>query len=137
VCKLDKALYDLKEAPRAWYSKLSAKLISLGFHASKADVSLFFYNKGDIIIFVLVFVDDIIMVSSSEKEIAALLKDLQDEFVLNDLGELHYFVGIEVTRFLSGIVLTQEKYALDLLKKTGMAYCNPVATPPSTSEKLS
>jgi hypothetical protein len=65
VWKLDTALYGLKQAPRAWYSWLSAKLISLGFHASKADVSLFFYNKGDITIFVLVYVDDIIVASSS------------------------------------------------------------------------
>jgi hypothetical protein len=65
VWKLDKALYGLKQAPRAWYSWLSAKLIYLGFHASKADVSLFFYNKGDITIFVLVYVDDIIVASSS------------------------------------------------------------------------
>jgi hypothetical protein len=65
VWKLDEALYGLKQAPRAWYSWLSAKLISLGFHASKANVSLFFYNKGDITIFVLVYVDDIIVASSS------------------------------------------------------------------------
>jgi hypothetical protein len=78
VCKLDKALYGLKQAPRAWYSRLSTKLLSLGFHASKADVSLFFYSKGDVTIFILVYVDDIVVASSSDKAIEAILKDLQD-----------------------------------------------------------
>lgn len=63
VCKLDKALYGLK-APRAWYSRLSTKLQELGFMPSKADTSLFFYSKGDVIIFVLIYVDDIIVASS-------------------------------------------------------------------------
>ena len=65
VCKLDKALYGLKQAPRAWYSRLSGKLQQLSFHASKADTSLFFYNKGKITIYLLVYVDDIIVASSS------------------------------------------------------------------------
>jgi hypothetical protein len=64
ICKLDKALYGLKQAPRTWYSKLSTKLISLGFQASKVDTSLFFYNKGNVHIFVLIYVNDIIVVSS-------------------------------------------------------------------------
>lgn len=137
VCKLDKALYGLKQAPRAWYSRLSAKLIALGFKASKADTSLFFYDKGGITIYILVYVDDIIVASSTEKATAALLQDLQGEFALKDLGELHYFLGIEVTKVQEGIVLTQGKYASDLLKRVGMTDCKPVTTPLSTSEKLS
>jgi hypothetical protein len=116
---------------------LSAKLISLDFHASKTDVSLFFYNKGDINIFVLIYVDDILVTSSSEKSTTTLLKDLQDKFALKDLGDLNYFLGIEVTKTTYGIMLTQKKYALDLFKKVGISECKPVATPMSTSEKLS
>jgi histone deacetylase 1/2 len=137
VCKLDKALYGLKQAPRAWYSKLSTKLIRLGFHASKADTSLFFYNKGGITIYILVYVDDIIVASSSDKATIALLQDLKEDFALKDLGELHYFLGIKVKRVNNGIVLTQEKYASDLLKRVGMSDCKSVSTPLSTSEKLS
>jgi histone deacetylase 1/2 len=66
VCRLDKALYGLKQAPRAWYSRLSEWLIQLGFKASKADTSLFFFSKGGITMFVLVYVDDIIVASSTE-----------------------------------------------------------------------
>jgi histone deacetylase 1/2 len=73
VCKLDKALYGLKQEPRAWYSWLSRKTITLGFQASKADTSLFLYNKGGVTMFLLVYVDDIIVASSTEKATNALL----------------------------------------------------------------
>jgi histone deacetylase 1/2 len=65
VCKLDKALYGLKQAPRAWYSRLSQRLLELGFVPSKGDTSLFHFHKGDCTIFLLVYVDDIIVASSS------------------------------------------------------------------------
>jgi hypothetical protein len=64
VCQLDKALYGLKQSPCAWYSQLISKIQSLGFCASKADTSLFFYNKGGVIIFMLIYVDDIVVASS-------------------------------------------------------------------------
>ena len=64
ICKLDKALYGLKQAPRAWYSCLSLKLAELGFRPSTADTSLFLYNKSGVTIFILIYVDDIIVTSS-------------------------------------------------------------------------
>jgi len=137
VCKLDRALYGLKQAPRAWHARLSNKLISLGFKVSKADTSLFFLNKDNLTMFVLVYVDDIIVVSSTEKATDTLLKELQNEFALKDLGDLHYFLGIEVSKVSNGILLTQDKYASDLLKRVGMSDCKAVAAPLSTSEKLS
>jgi hypothetical protein len=137
VCKLDKAIYGLKQAPRAWYSRLSSKLQKLGFVPSKGDTSLFFFKNQDIQIYVLVYVDDIIVASSSQDATTALLKNLEKDFALKDLGELHYFLGIEVSKINDGILLTQNKYAVDLLKKTGMLACKPVSTPLSTSEKLS
>jgi histone deacetylase 1/2 len=137
ICKLDKALYGLKQAPRAWYSRLSTKLVDLRFKPSRADTSLFIFNRGGITMYVLVYVDDIIVASSTDQATSALLKDLQKDFALKDLGDLHYFLGIEVKKVRNGIVLTQHKYANDLLKKTGMVDCKPMSTPLSTSEKLS
>ena len=70
------------------------QLQHLGFTPSKADTSLFFYSKGNITVFVLVYVDDIIVASSRQEATTCLLKDLKLEFALKDLGGLHYFLGI-------------------------------------------
>jgi len=137
VCKLDKALYGLKQTPRAWNSRLSQKLQDIGFQASKADTSLFFYKKGDITIFLLIYVDDIIVTSSSSDAVDALIQDLKKDFALKDLGDLHYFLGIEVNKVSDGILLSQEKYASDIIKRVNMQHCKSVSTPLSTSEKLS
>jgi histone deacetylase 1/2 len=137
VCKLDKALYGLKQAARAWYSRLSSKLQSLGFKPSNADVSLFVCNKGGVVIFLLVYVDDIIVASSSTAATEALLKDLHADFALKDLGELHYFLEIEVKKASNGILLTQQKYTSDLLHRAGMRNCKPMNTPMASTDKLS
>jgi histone deacetylase 1/2 len=137
ICKLDKALYGLKQAPRAWFARLSNKLHDLGFVPSKGDTSLFLYNKSGIIIYVLIYVDDIIVTSSSDKAISALLHDLRHDFALKDLGPLHFFLGIEVKQTHDGLRLTQEKYAADILTKVGMLQCTSSPTPLSSSESLS
>jgi hypothetical protein len=84
----------------------------------------------------LIYVD-IIVTSSSDKANDALITDLKQEFALKDLGPLNYFLGIEVKQVQQGILLTQKKYASEVIKKTGMATCIPVATPLSISEKYS
>jgi len=137
VCKLDKALYGLKQAPRAWYARLCGKQVQLGFTPSKGDTSLFFYHKGTVTMFVLVYIDDIIVASSSLAATKALLTDLEAEFALKDLGDLHYFVGIEVKRSSDGLVMSQQRYATDVVKRTNMWNCKPIDTPISTAEKLS
>jgi histone deacetylase 1/2 len=88
-------------------------------------------------IFVLIYVDDIIVTSSSDKAISALLHDLNGDFALKDLGDLHYFLGIEVKKIPNGLLLTQAKYAADLLAKVGMKDCTTTPTPLSSTEKLS
>jgi histone deacetylase 1/2 len=80
---------------------------------------------------------DIIVTGSSKEAISTLIKDLNTNFAIKDLGELHYFLGIEVKKVQNGIVLTQEKYALELLEKVGMTACKGSPTPLSASEKLS
>jgi histone deacetylase 1/2 len=137
VCRLDKALYGLKQAPRAWYARLCAKLIALGFVPSKADTSLFFFKKGPLTIFVLVYVDDIIVASSDVQGTKALLVALQQDFALKDLGDLHFFLGIEVTKKRDGLVLSQSRYARDILARSGMDKCKAVDTPLPSTQKLS
>jgi hypothetical protein len=136
-CKLDKTLYSLKQAPHAWYSRLSDKLQSLGFSPSKTDISLLYYKKGSVTISLLVYVDDIIVASSSSSATADLLHNLQNEFALKDLGTLHYFLGIEVSHAKEGIYLSQKKYTTDVLQRVGMLSYKPAPTPISCSAKIS
>jgi histone deacetylase 1/2 len=137
ICKLDKALYGLKQAPRAWYSRLSSKLCDLGFIPSRADTSLFLYNRSGVSIYVLVYVDDIIVTSSSDHAITILVRDLNKNFAIKDLGDLHFFLGIEVKKKQNGLILTQKKYATELLDKVGMHGCKSASTPLSSTEQLS
>jgi hypothetical protein len=119
VCRLDKAIYGLKQAPRDWYARLRSKLIDLGFKASKSDTSLFIYQKSRVTIYMLIYVDDIIVISSSNEVVATLLLDLKKDFSLKDLGDPHYFLGIEVQREDGGLLLSQAKYAQVILTRVG------------------
>ena len=137
VCRLQKSLYGLKQSPRAWYSKLSSKLQSLGFVPSQADTSLFIFVNQQVIIYMLIYVDDIIITGSCKQAVSNLMQKLRESFAVKDLGKLSYFLGIEVTDTDDGIALTQAKYASDLLQRVNMHNCHDIATPMSSSEKLS
>jgi hypothetical protein len=86
--------------------------------------------------FILVYVDDIIVTSSKSHAVTTLLQNLGSDFALKDLGDLHYFLGIEVNKVNDGIVLSQDKYTNDLLQRAGMTMCKPVSTPLATGGKL-
>jgi hypothetical protein len=122
---------------RAWHCKLSNKLCQLQFKSCKTDISLFIYRSAQLTMYVVVYVDDLIIVSSSDLATNHLLQQLDSEFAIKDLGKLHYFMGIEVHSSPAGLVLSRRKYITELLTKTNMINCRPVATPMSRSEKLS
>lgn len=103
---------NCSKAPRAWYSRLTAKLQRLGFVPSKFDMSLFIYKKLHTAIFVLIYVDDIIVTSSHDDAITTLLKDLGSEFDLKDVGDIHFFVGTEVNKTSSGIICHRKSMTL-------------------------
>jgi len=136
VCPLHKSLYGLKQAPRAWYNRLSEFLFSIGFQASKVDTSLFILSLNGAMIYLLVYVDDILLTGSNSALLHRLITLLQTEFKLRDLGYVHFFLGIEVKPTAMGLLLSQHKYALDIIQRAGMASCKPVDTPLSTSSKL-
>jgi hypothetical protein len=137
VCKLHKALYGLKQAPRAWFSRLSTQLTELNFKGSKADSSLFIYKANGIQIFVLIYVDDIIIISSHRGAISKLIQDLHSSFALKDLGPLNFYLGVEASWKSDGLHLSQQRYILDILKKTNMELVKLVSTPMSSLTKLS
>ena len=137
VCKLKKALYGLKQAPRAWFSRLSTHLVELGFHGSLFDTSLFIYKSSIYTMFIRIYVDDIIITSSSSLAIDNLLSSLQHDFAVKNLGSLHYFLGIKIIRNTTGILLSQKRYILDILTRTHMLEAKLVSSPMASSTSLS
>ncbi|KAG8500663.1 hypothetical protein CXB51_002624 [Gossypium anomalum] len=138
VCRLTKALYGLRQAPRAWFIKLREFLISSGFVLSKSDASLFVRVSSEFTLYVLVYVDDIVITGSSSDEINYFVQQLHAKFALKDMGELHYFLGIEVNRSSSGSLhLSQRKYIRELLTRSSMANAKGVHTPMVSSSVLS
>ena len=136
VCKLRKSIYGLKQSPRAWYSRPGTRLHQLGFHSSKADTSLFIFRQGAVVIYMLVYVDDIVIAGSCPRAVDRLLRTLAGSFPIKDLGRLSYFLGIEATYNPGGMVLSQRKYADDLLHRAHMENCKEVSTPMSVTDKL-
>ena len=136
VCKLKKALYGLKQAPRAWHARIVAYLVSIGFHMADADHSLYVRENENGIVIICIYVDDLIVGGNNEAETEHVKTLLKQEFDMKDLGELRYFLGIEIVRTEEGIWLSQRQYALDMLSKYGMADCKPIAMPLDQNLKL-
>ncbi|XP_057418149.1 uncharacterized protein LOC130712328 [Lotus japonicus] len=129
VCRLNKALYGLKQAPRAWFQRLSSFLLRYGFSCSRADPSLFFFYKGRITLYLLVYVDDIILTGSDPSLLTEFIARLNAEFAIKYLGKLGYFLGLEITYTADGLFLGQAKYAHDLLSRALMLEVSHVSTP--------
>ena len=136
VCRLQKAIYGLKQAPRAWFHRFSNFLFTVGFQCSTADPSLFVYSTDPELIYLLLYVDDIIITGSNESLINTLIHKLSREFSMKDLGPLHYFLGLEVTYSATSIFLSQYKYAKDLLIRADLVDSKPVSTPMIVSQHL-
>jgi hypothetical protein len=96
VCTLKKTLYGLKQAPRAWSDKIGEYLITSGFQTSNADFSLYVKKIDHGIVVIVIYVDDLIITRDSDVDISDLKKLLKQKFEMKDLGELCYFLGIEV-----------------------------------------
>ena len=137
VCRLRRSLYGLKQSPRAWFSRFSSVVQEFGMLRSTADHSVFYHhNSLGQCIYLVVYVDDIVITGSDQDGIQKLKQHLFTHFQTKDLGKLKYFLGIEIAQSSSGVVLSQRKYALDILEETGMLDCKPVDTPMDPNVKL-
>jgi hypothetical protein len=136
VCRLKFFLYGLKQSPRAWFDRFTRALCSMGFKQCNVDHIVFYRHSGRRITVLVVYVDDIIITGDDEQRIKYLKENLSKEFEVKDLGQLKYFLGIEVARSPPGIVLSQRKYVLDLLNETCMIECRPASTPIDSNHKL-
>lgn len=136
VCKLKKALYGLKQAPRAWFQKLQQALIQHGFKPCISDTSLFIKRHGSDVVYVLIYVDDLIITGSNSSFIDEFVRYFNSVFSLKDLGALNFFLGIEVHRSLSSRLLSQRKYILELFERSKMTGAKPIASPAEPGSRL-
>lgn len=137
VCRLHKSLYGLKQAPRTWFLKFTTYLLSIGFMASKSDSSLFVLHHGSHSAYLLLYVDDIILTANTNALLRSIISSLSKEFAISDLGPLQHFLGVSVQTSPTGLFLSQEQYAYDLLDRANMLDCKACATPIDTKSKLS
>ncbi|GJV27024.1 retrovirus-related pol polyprotein from transposon TNT 1-94 [Tanacetum coccineum] len=132
VYRLKKALYGLKQAPRAWYDELSNFLVSEGFSKGSIDPTLFITKHGEDILLVQIYVDDIIFGSTNPKLSKRFGKLMHNKFDMSMMGELKFFLGIQIHQSPRGIFINQAKYAQEILKKHGMTSCDSIGTPMAT-----
>ncbi|GKE18498.1 retrovirus-related pol polyprotein from transposon TNT 1-94, partial [Tanacetum coccineum] len=136
VYKLKKALFGLKQAPRAWYDLLSSFLLSQKFTKGTVDPTLFVGGEGNDILLVQIYVDDIIFASTKPDLCESFSKIMCLKFKMSMMGKLSFFLGLQISQSHRGIFLNQSKYALELLKNYGMETCNPVDTSMVEKSKL-
>uniref|UniRef100_A0A8I6Y7V3 Integrase catalytic domain-containing protein n=1 Tax=Hordeum vulgare subsp. vulgare TaxID=112509 RepID=A0A8I6Y7V3_HORVV len=132
VYKLHKALYGLRQAPRAWNTKLDASLTSLGFTRSVTEHGVYARGTGAELLIVGVYVDDLVITGAREQEVLGFKKEMQQLFSMSDLGLLRYYLGLEVKQEPGCTTITQTAYARKLLDKTGLTGCYPIRTPMET-----
>jgi hypothetical protein len=136
VLKLTKALYGLKHAPRAWYGRLSSFLTSHGFERGKTDNTLFTKKDGESILLIQIYVDDIIFGSNDTALAERLSKLMSSEFEMSLMGELNFFLGLQIKQTSDGIFICQSKYTRELLKRFGMDQGKTSDTPMMKDLKL-
>nr|GEX86511.1 retrovirus-related Pol polyprotein from transposon TNT 1-94 [Tanacetum cinerariifolium] len=136
VYALDKALYGLKQAPRAWYDVLLQFLIESGFQKGSIDTTLFIKKKRKHIMLIQIYVDDIIFGSTNPKYCTKFSDLMVKRFEMSMMGEMKFFLGLQVNQFSNGIFINQSKYILNILKRFRMENCDTIPTPMIKQAKL-
>jgi hypothetical protein len=136
VYKLRKALYGLKQAPRTWYGRLRGFLFERGFEMGKVDKTLFLLRQDRDILIVQVYVDDIVFGGSSNYLVERFADDMSMEFEMSMMGELQFFLGLQIKQSKEGTFVHQAKYTKDIVRKFKMEDSKAMATHMSTSTTL-
>ena len=136
MCKLKKALFGLKQAPRAWYGKIVKYLGFCGYIPSNSDQILFVKRHKNLHLVVLFYVDDMIITGNDEMEVAQLQEELYVRFEMKKLGELSHFLGLEVENLEKEKFLSQKGYAEKLVEKFGLKQAKKRSTPLDVNVKL-
>ncbi|GJV28229.1 retrovirus-related pol polyprotein from transposon TNT 1-94 [Tanacetum coccineum] len=136
VYKLKKALYGLKQAPRAWYDMLSSFLISQQFSKGAVDPTLFTRHARNDILLVQIYVDDIIFASTNTAMCDVFANQMTNKFKMSMMGQMSFFLGLQISQSPKGIFINQSKYAFEIVKKYGLHSTNSVDTPMIENKKL-
>ena len=137
VCKLHRALYGLKQSPRAWYARLHAALLSWNLIQSTSDPNLYFSHTSSGTTALLVYVDDILLTGSNQQLITQLKGHLHRTFRTNDLGPISRYLGVQFERSSNRLRMHQTTYAHNILHQFGMDQCAPSPTPLPEGTSLS
>jgi hypothetical protein len=135
VCRLRKALYGLKKDPRAWYTQIDEWFLVKGVNKPIVDANIYFLCDGDNIIVIVLYVYDLILTSNDDGLILWLKNELCKEFELKELGPLHYRLVFEAWKDKNQLILTQDKYAMEILKRFKKENYNPIFTPRDSCTK--
>jgi hypothetical protein len=136
VYKLRKALYGLKQTPRAWYGRLRGLMFVRGFKMGKVDQTLFLLRQGRDILIVQVYVDDIVIDALSNSLVARFAEDMSKDFEMSMMGELQFFLGLQIKQSKEGTFVHQAKYTKDIVRKFKKEDCKAMAMPMSTTTAL-
>jgi Reverse transcriptase (RNA-dependent DNA polymerase) len=137
VLKLKKTLYELKQAPRAWNIRIDTYFKENGFKKCPYEHALYAKKNGGNVLFVALYVDDLIFMGNNDEMIEEFKDTMTREFEMTDLSLMNFFFGLEVRQVEMGIFVSQETYANEILKKYKMTNCYPVSTPMEPGAKLS
>ncbi|GJZ66264.1 retrovirus-related pol polyprotein from transposon TNT 1-94 [Tanacetum coccineum] len=129
VYRLKKALYGLKQSPQTWYDTLLRFLLDNNFSKGAVDPTLFTWKTGKHILLVQIYVDDIIFALTDPKVCDIFSNEMSSKIQMSMMGQISFFLGLQVSQNLRGIFINQSKFALKILKKFRMDSCDPVDTP--------
>nr|GEU85858.1 uncharacterized mitochondrial protein AtMg00810-like [Tanacetum cinerariifolium] len=136
VYKVVKALYGLNQAPRAWYETLATYILENGFQRGTIDQTLFIKKQQKDILFVQIYVDDIIFGATNTALCQSFKKPMKDKFQMSSMGELTFFLGLQVKQKKDGIFISQDKYVAEILKKFGLSKRKSASTPIDAEKPL-
>eukprot|EP00253_Pinus_taeda_P029907 PITA_29907 len=136
VCRLKKSLYGLKQAPRAWYSRIDSYLLENEFDKCEGEPTVYIKEKDGKILIVVLYVDDVIFSGNHDYLIENFKLIMKEEFEMNDMGLLRYFLGIEIDQNKNGIFISQARYVNEVLGRFNMQECKATITPTVMGLKL-
>jgi hypothetical protein len=131
VCRLNKSLYGLKQAGRTWNERIDGVLKTKGFVPIPCDPCIYAYRRGSVIVIITLYVDDLLLASDSLTQLEQVKAELSTCFDMEDLGEAHFVLGVEITRNrkMRTLTISQGAYVTDVIERFGMGDCHPLTTP--------